>query len=68
MTLHLPHPQYFNRPEKIESMFYILINKQPMQTKDGKIYEFKTSKEAVRVVYICYGLSALNKFVKIKKK
>lgn len=39
-----------------------------MQTKDGKIYEFKTSKEAVRVVYICYGLSALNKFVKIKKK
>ena len=48
-------------------MFVILINNQPLQTYIGEVYKYANNKEAVKVVEMCYGLSAFKKFCKLKK-
>jgi len=48
-------------------MFSIYINNKAMHCTDGTIYKFKTVKDAVRMVNICYGLSAFKKIVKIRR-
>ena len=50
-----------------ENEFLVLINQKPMQCTDGRIYTYQTTREAVRIVDICYGISSFKKTIKIKR-
>ena len=48
-------------------MFNILVKGKPMQCTDGTVYKFRTAKEAVYTVNICYGISSFKNGVKINR-
>lgn len=48
-------------------MFLIYINNKPLKCSDGKVYLFEKVKDAVKIVNICYGISAFKTFAKIKR-
>lgn len=46
--------------------YAIYVNGKKMKPSEGNAYEFKTIKEAVKNVAICYGLDSLLNDIEIK--